>query len=641
MLKEWNVSGPEGDNGGALVPVLSLHKYLSQEARLSIPPWQREYSWVYGDKGEGEVNTLLEDLKAFVDDKDRDEYLIGAVILCPSPQQNEMYVIDGQQRTVTFSLLMMCCLKYISKVQKDLDDYVFLTKLQSCFDRGTQFVNMPSVSFSQPKANEIMEAIRTWMVTDSDEEDRRLQDTEKLSQTQKNLLAVVKVFYKSLKDQSWIVDADLKPALKKIMDGVKVLQLVLDDERSAIEVYDRINNRGRHLSGGDLVKNLMFQAVTDDQFDQISENWTEMVQTLQKTKSGKLQDPTFLMRSIAWTLQDGKPTYDSLPRFFGRRLSLEPSKPDHLDPMKFADEISDSSDALLNFVELKHRQHGTLPELMVSQNLGSVQHYTVLLAGERIVSSEAFSHLYRQVARRTATYIFSQERPPEFETVVNKWAVAVRAAGPLATIEDLDNIFKAQADFKPAMVEQMYTNIHNWDYRRASDKKKIRAALALMSWWIDQADPNAPIQDYFRTKKQKGEKHGWDIDHIDARANEASTLSELEKNSFGNLVLLSPSDNRAAKNAAPGDDVKVNSYNHSKIVLTKTLGPSDGFSPAIKKHLENISRDANLEMSWNLASWNSQSVRARTEFYARILHFILVGKPRKALSSESSTFESQ
>ncbi len=626
MLEHWNVEGPEGDNGGALVPVLSLHRYLSQPARLSIPPWQREYSWIYGDKGDGEVNTLLEDLKSFVEDNSRDEYLIGAVILCPSPNSQEMYVIDGQQRTVTFSLLMMCCLKYITKVLKDLDDYVFLTNLQSCFDRGTNFVSLPSVSFSQPRANEIMESIRTWITTDSDEEDRRLQEVEKLSQTQKNLLAVVKVFYKSLKEQSWLSNEQLKPALKKIMDGVKVLQLVLDDERSAIEVYDRINNRGRHLSGGDLVKNLMFQAVSDEQFEQISEHWTDMVQTLQKTKSGKLQDPTFLMRSIAWTLEEGKPTYDSLPRFFDKRFSLAAGKEVRLDPMEFAEEVSDSADALLKFVELNHRIHGHLPELMVSQNLGSVQHYTVLIAGEKIKDKETFLHLYSQVARRTATYIFSQERPPEFESMVNKWAVAIRKAGPGVSIGRLDEIFLEFADFKPAMVEQMFTNVMNWDYRKGSDKKKIRAALALMSWWVDQSDPNAGIADYFMTKKPKGQKHGWDIEHIDAQGNGASKLTDIEKNSIGNLVLLSPSDNRANGSAAPEE--KVASYNHSKIILTKTLGHSAGFSPAIRNRVTKVGELAKIAMSWDLKTWDAPSVRNRSEFYGRLLHFILIGKPR-------------
>jgi hypothetical protein len=624
MLQKWDVNGPEKDNEGALVPVYSLEQYLGQPRRLSIPPWQREYSWLHSDKGDGEVNALLDDLASFVRDKNRSEYLIGAVILCPSTSKDQMYVIDGQQRTVTFSLLLMCCLKYMTAVLKDNEDFVFLNRLHSCYDRGTSFKSIPSVSFSQEKANEIMQAIRAWMVIDSDDEDKRLQDNERLSQTQKNLLAVVKVFYKVLKDGSWLSTEELKPALEKILTGVKVLQLVLDDERSAIEVYDRINNRGRHLSGGDLVKNLMFQAVPDELFDTISDHWTDMVQTLQKTKLGKLQEPTFLMRSIAWTLENGKPAYDALPDLFSKRFNKDLPADHYLEPVKFAEDLADAASALVEFVDLNHRKHGSLPELQVAQHLGSVQHYSVLLAGEKIKGKGEFLHLYSQVARRTAVYIFSQERPPEFESIVNKWAVKVRAAGPNVTIEQLNEIFESEANFKPAMVSQMKANVLQWNYRKGSDKKKIRAALALMSWWLDAKDPNGTIQDYFRTKKLKGQKLGWDIDHIDATKNNDSTLDEDTKNLIGNLVLLCPSDNRASGSVPPNHPDKTNSYAHSKIILTKSLGSTDGLSPAIKKRLSETYAAVGSNADWSLDKWNSAAVENRSQFYADLLEFILV-----------------
>ena len=74
------------------VPVLSIEKYFTQDFSLSIPPWQREYTWDSSDN-DGQVPVLLEDLKSFIENPEKNEYLIGAVILCDTDDAKEKYFI--------------------------------------------------------------------------------------------------------------------------------------------------------------------------------------------------------------------------------------------------------------------------------------------------------------------------------------------------------------------------------------------------------------------------------------------------------------------------------------------------------------------------------------------------------------------
>ena len=95
------------------LPLLTLGDYLSQKRSLVVPQWQREYSWSTAE--DREIDTLLKDLLKFARDENSKEYLMGSVVLCePSANSPKPLLIDGQQRTITLSLLLMCINRYLT-----------------------------------------------------------------------------------------------------------------------------------------------------------------------------------------------------------------------------------------------------------------------------------------------------------------------------------------------------------------------------------------------------------------------------------------------------------------------------------------------------------------------------------------------
>ena len=96
MIKAVEKNMNEGINacGYGYMPILKLF-----DVDLSIPIYQRPYSWE-----QTQVQTLLEDLyKAF--EKEQSKYLVGNIILYKNDNKVNYEIVDGQQRTITFSLI--------------------------------------------------------------------------------------------------------------------------------------------------------------------------------------------------------------------------------------------------------------------------------------------------------------------------------------------------------------------------------------------------------------------------------------------------------------------------------------------------------------------------------------------------------
>lgn len=610
------------DPGTKYVPVLSLSQYFKQDVTLSIPPWQREYTWD-ATSDEGQVGVLLDDLRQFFDDESSDEYLLGAVITCRTDDDEVRYLIDGQQRTVTLTLLIMCCYQYLMEHKLvSAKDHGYLDHIYRMITKSSHGYN-PRVRFYQENANAILAQIWDWMNAESDKGEKFIEETEAYNRTQNNLLSVVTYIRKRLKDESWFKKDEIADGLLKIVNGVKIIQLGLGDTREAIRAYDRINHRGLQLSDADLIKNQLFEKVDDKTFETISESWQNMVSTLNDTKSSKFQDPKYLIRAYAWTLWDKKVTYDELADRY-KEVIL-----DDASALKFAQTLEKLAETFVSLLKCKHPKFGDLPLLYAPQMLGSVQHYPVLLAGSGISDKDTFLHLYRQVACRTLLYVLSKERPPEFESYIPKWATAIQSAGSDVSIKKLDEIFEAHAfgeisqaaQAKKNRIDALHAQIDSWRVNNSSDKKKIRASLAIMSWWLDQiGDHTFPdVEDFFRTRVKKGDKKGWDIEHIAALGDANIEVPLDQKQSIGNLSLLSPKDQRAAKNAPPKEKMAI--YDHSVLHLSKSV-TGKPITANIDKTLKEIYAKCQIAPEWSLADWGVSSIESRAAFYKQFMTLI-------------------
>jgi len=78
---------------------------LDEDAVFVIPEYQRAYSW-----GIENCDKLWQDISDFDDNKGNDRYFFGTIIVNSQDHDTKLSLIDGQQRTTTFLLLLKALL---------------------------------------------------------------------------------------------------------------------------------------------------------------------------------------------------------------------------------------------------------------------------------------------------------------------------------------------------------------------------------------------------------------------------------------------------------------------------------------------------------------------------------------------------
>ena len=163
-------------------------------------------------------------------------------------------------------------------------------------------------------------------------------------------------------------------------------------------------------------------------------------------------------------------------------------------------------------------------------------------------------------------------------------------------------------------MEQM----RNWTYT-STDKKKIRAVLSQLTRLVDLAggkeDKESPIS-YFSTKKDTNQE-SWDIDHILPKK---SAPRDAELHKIGNLVLLKAKHNSLKKADTP--DEKTDVYRGSHLLLTQNL---TSITVNIERDKVNklFAKAGVLDTSWDLKTWDENSMKKRADMYCSLLRYHL------------------
>lgn len=620
------------------IPVISLMDYFTQNRTLVIPPWQREYSWSVAE--DEQVDTLLKDLKKFLTDDNATEYLLGSVVLCTLPNEKARpLLIDGQQRTLTLTLLLMCCQKYLrtynlidgqSTQDTSLDSMITSCINSNAFQQGEL---KPRIEMKRSDADQTLRELYNWSIVAGEFDKSVFKDMDRKNPTQKNLIGSVEYIYSKLagvtkinKDKSvskkpgdWLEPNQIKAGILKLLQSVKLIQIQVDDRRESISVFDHINNRGMDLNPADLVKNLMFENVADNEFETISYNWNLMVESLMSTKKARLQDPRYLLRSLSHIYYGAHESYDNLDVFWSKKFEEHKKTPgEGMSPLTFSKKLPDYAENLKFLVTRSPKFKFPLSDLYLAGELGSVQHYSVMLAGAHFTNQETYQTLSKQVNLRTLLYMLSQERTQLFDAMIPDWAHAVREANPSASKQELKDIYDNHALPNESLFEDLRDRMAEWDYTNASQKKKIRAVLALLSVNLNsECKSDVRIEDAMRARKVAGENHPWEIEHVLPQSKDKTGAYQ----SIGNLVLLSSADNNDASANAP--QLKRDHYDNCSLFLTRTLTNKMQPNSLQAGKISDLLSALKVEPKWNLDNWDEDSVGERTEFYFRYLKFLI------------------
>jgi hypothetical protein len=256
----------------------SMADLLSEthQGRVIVPPFQRGYSW-----GKKHVEAFWNDIHNFrIESKAKggpDKYFLGPIVVMPDPKQKGLlYLLDGQQRLATATILLSV-LRDAALGLKVKDAEVFAEKLHSSFIQKEDYGY--SLELGELDNTFFLETIQ--QNPRNTERKPRLWSHRNIQKAREILAASVntQIATKSPADAL----TELKDIRQTVRNNLTMASILVGEERDAFRIFETLNDRGLRLSVPDLLLNyLMGKADGTDARKQIRGLWDDMVEGMGK-----------------------------------------------------------------------------------------------------------------------------------------------------------------------------------------------------------------------------------------------------------------------------------------------------------------------------------------------------------------------
>jgi len=592
--------------------LLNVASLFAEDRTYIIPKWQRDYSW----DADEEVRLLLEDLEAFCGNPSLPNYVLGSFITYTNGSDQDHYVVDGQQRLVTLYVLTLAirdCLKLRLAGEYSTGAVVprGLANQLSSIERICLRTGLDGTD-SIPMHLEFGDATLTLKkLADGQNSALILEQTSQL-----NIYAAYEACVRYI-DAQMLSAFEVAQFARAVLSGTYLTENIVDNVKQALEIFLKINIRGKELEGSDYLKNYLFRNVDPSiDFDDLASVWELMSNNLRSsiTKREKLKKPEFFLRNWALVLNGEKIGGDNAVfNFWENRFDLSPQAMSsflELAPTYSKNFSRISANKLISVNEYNVNLEG-------ADFFKGTQYFPVLLAGAHL---ENYSYLSELVNYRYLFYILTQERTQEFESMIPKWAKEIAELSPSAPHEEIDDKTRlAHVVLLNSMQIEAFRN-RVLSYRYGSDTRRIRMLLAVVSKNIQE---RAGYDDLSLKQILKGYKNGigFDIDHILPQAkilsrrdptvpdqNQESQRVMSIYNSIGNLVLV----NGLQRLYGEKDPIeKAGLYVQDSLIFTKSLSHANLVNIPV---VSDLVVELQAEMNIDLDNWSETDVEKRGKF---------------------------
>lgn len=239
MMSEVQQSRQIDGNGKTVRELLANRKY-------SIDYYQREYKWQTK-----QVSELINDLSQKFGDsydmdheraavKDYGHYFLGSIII--SDKEGEKFIIDGQQRLTTLTLLLI----FIFHQLDDGDQRRQIADLIFSVSYGERSFNL-----NIPERETCMDALFTGRVFVPSEEQ------ESITNIVNRYADIAECFPEAFSDRALPFFADW------LIENVHLVEITAYSDSDAYTIFETMNDRGLSLAPSDMLKGYLLVNITD------------------------------------------------------------------------------------------------------------------------------------------------------------------------------------------------------------------------------------------------------------------------------------------------------------------------------------------------------------------------------------------
>jgi len=563
-----------------------------------VPPYQRGYAW-----GDEEIADFCRDLKGLYDErrngKQRQHFFGGLVSIDKSDPSSNIHryeVVDGQQRLATFSLLLALIVKEMEILEKQAQ-----SENNNKLSGNIRF-QADQIKSSYLEYKDVEDGVpvtkRRVILSKADKDffERLVSNSGGLNPSRashQRLLnawqSLEKELVKNITSDKHVPLEDKFTRLLTLRDAVLedcfVIHVVSNDKAGAYQLFMTLNDRGRRLSAGDLLRTHTMELLEPFPTEQkkVESDWDEILQ------ESETQVEKFLRAYLPSHkgIRAGRQTlYDDFCKQFFPSVSSHKDAKDmtaRIDSMReearLFNAISDGEWPYSNNPKASRWQQDRLDRLI--KILKHALCLPLLLAASRELSEADFSQLVSLLERFVFRYItICGAHPGKVQEVYYQHCVKIRQGQPAplkelqTALADLITKYASDTVFEANLPEKLRYSPATAQVQ-VQDGKIIKHFLTTLEdykEWCDKGARGTPRPDMTDVHDLRMIT----IEHIYPQ-NPKRRDPNLEplKHDLGNLTFWSPDDNRGASNEDFQN--KKTAYAGSNISLNRDLAKLDSW----------------------------------------------------------------
>lgn len=283
---------------------------LDENTIFRIPEYQRPYSW-----NEEQCDKLWQDIWDFIESENKDRYFFGTIIINCNENDTKLDLIDGQQRTTTFLLLLKAILfrindailNYISDVQSEelfrglkerrrkIIGILYGVETESISDVPNEEkdeIIYEKVNIIENTA--IREEYKTEMINilksssfDDVEKNVIKKPYKQKDNKYTNYFRNFKFFYEKCNLQ----DNELNILAKNIIENCEVIEIKSWNVEQAITMFNSLNADGLPLCDADIITAKLYSVAQKDNVkDSFIKSWEEFQNLINNLEEKKILD---------------------------------------------------------------------------------------------------------------------------------------------------------------------------------------------------------------------------------------------------------------------------------------------------------------------------------------------------------------
>lgn len=549
-------------------PVGEFFKY---QPVYRVPAYQRAYSWE-----QMEIEDFVRDLHVCYDKRkfsnDPIVHFFGQIVCIegelPGPDNLKYYeLVDGQQRIATFVLLVTAVINiYQNIITNEIGTNISFNNEKSILEGRIKGLTQRYLVFQK----EIEESFQDIKVLELSNRDRTFfqsflnnASTVAERESHKLIKSAYELIHTKVKDltqtgnlKDWI--GNLKTIEQILETDFCILNMITNDRKAAFKLFQVLNNRGKNLTEGDLLRAECLRMLEPHNNEQIIVEiaWDNIL----TDSPAKTEE---FLRAIYGSYTGVKPGSNSLFNEFLTKFLPEYGH-EHIDATiakRIKDQVKAIESDVITARKLSNGQWPFEPRLpvehwdrnrlyLLTHALGHRECLPFLLSA-RLLDQSVFSDVVQMLERFVFRYlIIGNQYIGDLITIYHQEAILIRSnpaaytiAGIKAKLQPLINRVD-QAMFRRLLDDFKYT-------RLGKSNKPLKYFLLsyeyFYRWHLDGATGTPQCID----KERVYDFTDSTIEHVYPHNGVGTIVDQtLEplKNSLGNLTILGNQDNRAGDN---------------------------------------------------------------------------------------------